>query len=325
MSLNGYGSMTKEQIVDLVSTALNKVFHFRGNEPKEYYKQFLKEFKTDSNQLITMESAYFGEIPEKNEQAPIDYDDVVFANERTTTAKEFALGFRITKSALIAMSKKPYGEFSTAKLVALQKLTAAMRDSIRHTKELFAVNVLLTPNSATKAAKWIGAGRDGKALAATDHPILKNGAGSATFSNSLTAESLSQSSVMKMITAMMTIPSPEGLVRGMGNSFTILTGPKQAGRLHEVLKTQKSIDNNYNNESVLNPYNFTPIVNQYAGADSTAYALLTSGHEIGYFAPVAPEFEDEEDFEVKGHKYSVYFQYDVDFLSAYDFMWNAGA
>jgi hypothetical protein len=324
MAVSGNGVMTKEQVAAFVASAMNEVFHSRGAEPKkEYYKSLLKEFKADTAQLITQDIAYFGNIGRKEESEPIAYDDIVFGNKRITEAGEFAQGFRLTKSALIMMGKKPQGEFTSAKIISLKNLVERWKDAIRHTKETLAAKAFLTPNSAVKTSDWIGAGRDGKALAASDHPLLKNGAG--TMSNLLTPESISQSAIGKMVAAMMTQPSPEGLLRALPSKFRLVVGPKLANRAFEITKTRKSIDNDYNNESILNQYNIDLAVLPYMGADSTAYTLLGDGHRVGYFAPVAPEFEDERDFEVKGWKYSVYFQYIVDFLDPYDFFWCAGA
>ncbi|MGN6186754.1 MAG: phage major capsid protein [Thermoanaerobaculia bacterium] len=307
----------------VISTACNRVFTNRGKAAPNYYKSFLKELKTDSAQFISLDMAYFGEVPLKNPGEPIEYDNIQFGTPRTTEALSFGLGFRITREAMLAMQKKPYGEFSTAKMIAIQKLAAAMRDSAAHTKEAMAATVILLANSLTPTTKYNPVGRDGKSLASLTHQILKQ---PGTFwANLFTGESLSQDSLGKMVTAAMTIPSDEGFIRAYPKSFTLLVGPKLANRAWEVVNTKQQNDSNNNNESVLNQYKFNIKVLPYLGANFSGYALQADDHEMYYFAPVAEMLEDEEDWETKGWRYSIYYQFGLDYHSPYGFLFNPGA
>jgi hypothetical protein len=310
------GPLNRDQVVEVVSKALNKVFHSRGKKPKGFFRKYLNKWTVDTYHRITMDMAYFGAIPRKDDQDTIHYDNLLFGNVRQTEPISYAMGFRLTKEAIIAMAKRPQGDWSSAQLANMGKVTERLRDSIDHTKEVYALQPFVQGTSAVPSATWVGAGRDGKALFAVDHPILKN-PGTA-WSNRLPGESLSQSSLFKLIQLAMVQPSPEGLVRNYSTKFKLLVGPKLAGRAYEVVQTRKSIDNNFNNESILNPYNIEVVVNNYFGANYSGYSLICDDHEVGYWEPVDPEFESEKDFDTKGQKFSTFFQFNVDFDTAYD-------
>ncbi len=322
MAMNN-SALLKEDLTAVISTACNRVFTNRGKEHKPVYKQILKEFKSPSAQLITLDMAYFGETPVKKPGARLDYDTIEFGTPRTTDALSFALGFRITREALIAMQKKPYGEFSTAKMLQTQKIASAMRDSENHTKELGAANVFLLADSLTANAKYNPVGRDGKALASLTHSILKQP--KTQWANLRAAASLSQAELGLMVAATMTIPSDEGFIRAFTGNFNLIVGPKLANRAYEVINTKLIADSPNNNESILNQYKFRVIVNPYLGETYTGYTLQTADHECGYFAPVDAMFEDEEDWETKGWRFSTYFQIGWDYLSPYGIIYNPGA
>jgi hypothetical protein len=308
-------ALQREDVIAVIATACNKVFTNRGKQAPNYYKQFLKEFKSDSAQLITLDMAYFGEVPQKKSGEALEYDTIEFGTPRTTDALVFSLGFKMTREAIIALQKKPYGEFSTAKMVNVQKVAAAMRASVNHTKELVAASVIQLADSITPTTKYNPVGRDGKALASATHRILKQPG--TQWSNYLPGETLSQDSLGRMITAMMTLPSDEGLLRGFGRNWTLWVGPKLYNRAVEVVNTKKKADSEHNNESVLNQWGITVKVNPYWGANYTGYSLINDEHEMGYFAPVDEQFEEDDDFETKGAKVSTYFQFGCDFLNPY--------
>lgn len=309
--------LNRDQVVEVVSTALNRVFHARGSKPKGFFRKVLKKWTSETYERITMDVAYFGAIPRKDDQVGLEYDTITFGNTRRTTPISYAMGFRLTKDAIIALSKRPQGDWSSATLANLGKVTERLRDSIDHTKEIYGLQPFVQGTSATASSTWIGAGRDGKALFAADHPVLKAGLGLA-WANYIPGESLSQSSLFKLIQLAMVQPSPEGLVRGYSTKFKLVVGPKLAGRAYEVTQTKRSIDNNYNNESVLNPYNIEVVVNNYFGANYGGYTLLADDHEVGYWEPLDPEFESEKDFDTKGQKFSTFFQFNVDYDTPYD-------
>lgn len=315
-------ALLKEDLAAVISTACNKVFNNRGKKAPNFYKRYLNKFETDSAQLITLDMAYFGEVPVKKSGAPLDFDTIELGTFRTTDALAFTLGFKITREAMIAMQKKPYGEFSTAKMLNVQKIAGALRDSVAHTKELGAANVILLADQLTATTKYNPVGRDGKALASTTHRILKQPG--TVWSNLFGPSSLSQSTLGDMVTAAMTIPSDEGFIRSFSKKFKLIVGPKLANRAYEVINTKLITESANNNESVLNQYSFEVVVVPYLGANFTGYMLQADEHDCGYFEPVDEMFEDEEDFITKGWQYSTYFQSGWDFHSPYGILYNAG-
>jgi hypothetical protein len=323
MSLQSNAPLLKEDLAAIISTACNRVFTNRGKEAPNYYKQILKELKTESAQYISQDMAYFGEVPVKEQGQPLEYDTIQLGNFRTTEALSFALGFRITRESMLAMQKKPYGEFSTAKMISVQKLAAAMKDSVNHTKEAMAANIILLANSTTATRKYNPVGRDGESLASLSHQILKQPG--TTWANLFAGESLTQAALAKMVRAALTIPSDEGFMRAATKKFRLIVGPLLMNRAYEILNTKLIADSDSNNTSVLNQFKFEVHVNPYLGDSFTGFALQMDDHEMHYFAPVAEQFEDEEDWETKGWRYSVYFQYGIDYLSPYGFLFNPGA
>lgn len=315
-------ALLKEDLTAVISTACNKVFTNRGKSNPNFYKSILNEFKSDSAQLITLDMAYFGEVPTKKPGSPLDYDTIELGNFRTTDALSFSLGFRITREAMIAMQKKPYGEFSTAKMVNIQKIAAALKDSVSHTKELGAANVFLLADQTTPTTKYNPVGRDGKSLASLTHKILKQPG--TVWANTFTGESISQASVGKMIVASMTIPSDEGFLRSFSKKYKLIIGPKLMNRAYEVVNTKLIADSANNNESILKQFQIEIVVNPYFGDTFLGYFLQAEDHDCGYFEPVAEMFEDEEDWETKGHRFSTYFQAGWDFHSPYGILHNPG-
>jgi hypothetical protein len=313
--------LLREDLMAVIATACNDVFTNRGESAPNYYKQYLKEFKSESAQLITLDMAYFGETPVKKAGAPIEYDTLKFGNFLTIEAISFALGFKLTREAIIALQKKPYGEFSTAKMANVTKVAAALRDSANHTRELIAAQVILQSTSTTKTAKYNPVGRDGLALASGAHKILKQPG--TVWSNSFGPSTLSQSSLGTMIQAAMTIPSDEGFIRRFSKSFKLLVGPNLLNRAYEVTETKLNLDSANQNVSVLNQFKIDPVVVPYLQG-TNLFALQTSDHQMGYFAPVDDTFEEEEDFETKGHRFSNYFQYVCGYLNPYGYLFNAG-
>jgi hypothetical protein len=314
--------LLKEELTAVIATACNRAFTNRGKQAPNYFKQFLKKVDTDSAQWITLDMAYFGEIPIKKPGVGMEYDTIKFGTPKITDPLSFALAFGLTREALLAMRKKPYGEITTAKMISTQKIAASMSDSVNHTKELGAALVVTLADQVVQTPKYNSAGRRGLALASQSQRILKQPG--TVWSNWFAGETLSQASLGKMIQAAMTIPSDEGMIRGFSKNWKLLHGPKLLNRAYEVTETKLNNDSANHNVSVLNQFKITPVCVPYFGADFTGYALQSDDHEMYYFAPEDEVFEDEEDFNTKGHRFSTYFQQAWTFESPYGFLFNPG-
>jgi hypothetical protein len=316
-------TMTVEEIRDYVSTALNDVFDNRGTKLKPIYPRFLKEFKAETAQLITEDIAYFGKVPRKDEMEPFAYESIKKGDLRVTEAAGYGLGFKLSLEAQIKLSKRPYGDFNLATLASMKTITEKMRDSELQTKEGLAAKLITSANSTTQTEDWIGAGRDGKALASLTHETKTNAV--QQWANLVTGSSLSQSAVGDLIKLLYTAPSPEGFKRGIGSKLILVVGPENMHRAAEIKKTPKGLDTPNGNYNYLNEFDYDILINQHLD-DFTGFALIDpSNARCGYFSPVPAQFRESEDHQTGAMLYSIYFQHIVDFLDPYGFALNPGA
>lgn len=313
---------TTDAIRGVLRTALNDVFTDAGKELKPMYPKYLKELKTDSAQLITQDYTYFNEVPQKPELNPMAYDDIVFGNVRITEAAPFALGFKISREAMIALSKKPAGDFNSAKIASYQSVTKAFRKAANHTRETLAANIILLANSGTQTARWIGAGRDNQPLASNAHKTYKNP--ELTVTNIIAGQALSQAALNTMIQTLEEMPTKEGHYQTLGKDFLLMVPTSLRARAYEVVNTPKAVDSNNNNVNALDDFNIRVMVNPYLG-DFGGFALIDlSNFKGGYFNPVKDQLDEAEDTEVLAVRYFIYFQWIVDYLGYDGIVWCPG-
>lgn len=319
-------TMVKGDITTIISEAMGRIFTNRGEKVKPSFTQFMRKETTPHNQLITMDYAYFSGVPRREEGEKLAYDSIKFGNTRITEPLIFAMGFKLTREAKIALERKPYGEFSTAKLASLGRLAQAMRDSINYTKESYAHETILSANSTTKSEKWVGAGRDGVALAGT-HLTKSNPYTS--WSNVAASADLSASALEAMLTTLEGIPSDEGFPRPLPMKLNLVCGPANRHVAYELLNTKYEVGTNFNTINTLNAFTINPIITPYipsSGTGSKYYSLIDpDDHGLVYVDFVEPMFEDWADNETKSHHFSTYFQWAYDFLHPYGFIWSPGA
>lgn len=312
----------RAQLATVLTTALDDVFTNRGKQLKKIYPSFLTVKSTDKGQWIDYDQAYFGKLSKKGEQENITYDQLEFGNAFTATMDSYASGFRISREAMDDLLGGGYG-VDTAKIASLGTITSKFQDAALATQEDLAAQLILNANSTTASAKWIGAGRDGVALAGT-HTLLKNGAG--TYSNSMTAAALNYYQLQSALTLMETIPTDEGFYTQLPSSVDLIVSPYNRHRAYELVKTAKKPDTNENNASSLSDFNINVIVNPYLGSTFKGWALRDPNRaKLYFFDRQSPTLEKESDFEVKGMKFSVFMRCKVSFSSGHGFIHNAGA
>jgi len=295
----------------LITDAIGKVWDTTDDRAGVFYTQFLKEYKTPHARAISIPVAYFGEVGKLAEGSALDYDDIEVGTALEIAPEQFAKGFRATRAALLDMAKNPFGEFSTQKIVSAANLGKAFKDSWKQTLDVYGAQVLLSGNSASASAKWIGAGNNGEALYADTHTILKGTAilGSTTYDNLGAASTLSQGALNTLIESTETMPSQEGMLRSYSNKWTLVTGPANRTEATEAVytaKMNKVADSFDQTKPALSNYDITPVINPFLGASSTRYAIFSDKAQVYYWIPDNAQIEDEKDFETKGHKWSVY-------------------
>lgn len=318
------GTITTTQTVStLISTALDEAYRSRGEAIKAIYPSILKVENMKRGQKITYRMAGLGKHMKKGQLDQIQYDQVEMGETRTTTPDEYAIGFRISQTAIEDLEASPYGDFSYASLIGYKAIVEYMRDSATQTVEDLAARLILSANSATATSDWVGAGRDALALASSSHVSMKNPP--VTWSNLATASPLSSLALQSAMSAMEVIPSDEGFYSQLAKSFTLVIGPYNRHRAFEILGTKSGLDTAANNVNPMNDFSPKVVINPNLGATFKGFAILTDQHKCKYFERVKPAFESTDDFEVKGMKYSSRFRGKVDFEDAHGFYYNPGA
>ncbi len=314
---------TKATLQTALVTALDQIFDNRGKQLKKIFPSFLKEKKLEKGQWIDYDRAKFGLLVKKGEQETVTYDQFDWGNSFQVNVDSYSLAFRISREAIDDLGGGGYG-VDTEKIASLGEITAAFRDSAQATQEDLAAQLPLLSNSTTVTSKWLGPGRDGAALAGT-HTLLKNGVG--TYSNSMTAASLSYYQLQSAITLLETIPTDEGFFTPLPNKVVLVVGPYNRHRAYELVKTNKKPDTAENTTSSLNDFDIEIVVDPYVGSTFKGFSVFDPNRHKCYFLNrTEPQLDKEGDFETAGGmKFSTFMRCKVTFSSGHGYVGNAGA
>lgn len=145
---------------NLLDVALSKVFfRFLTDVPTEHSKWINIE-RMDRAWEDYMKAAAFGPLQEKDEGAMVSFENIATSDTKRLETKEFALGYVITRKM---RDDEKHG--------VTIRLTQSLRESVRNLYETRAYRIL--NNATATGTNFLGL--DGKALIATDHPLLKGG------------------------------------------------------------------------------------------------------------------------------------------------------
>lgn len=193
-------AISRAQLAKELEPGLNALF---GMEYGRYENQHSEIYVTESSDRAFEEEVMlggFGAAPTKSEGSAISFDDANEAYTARYNHETIALAFSITEEAV---EDSLYDRLGS-------RYTKALARSMAHTKQVKAAAVL--NNAFTGGAT---AGGDGKALAATDHPLLSGG----TFSNRPTvASDLNETSLEDALISIAGFVDERGLkvaLRGM--------------------------------------------------------------------------------------------------------------
>lgn len=324
-------TFTRDSAATLVSTALNGVFDSSKKLVDPVYKKFVKEKNPKTAVYKENQIAYFTDIPLIGDGAQIEYGDVKVGTTLTITPKRYALGVRFTADALDDMAADPYGDFSNAQLISAQRIGKAFRVAAEQKRDVLAAQFILSMDSATASeGLWQGAGYDGKALTASDHPIMSATSvlGGTTFSNLGAASSLSQSTLQTLLQTLETIPSQEGLVRPLGKKYKLMVGPNLRHTAYTAVETAKKgalVGSTDHDIPGLKDFDIEVVVNPFLGSSSTRYALIGPNADLYYWNRKDDEIEDQPDFQTLGHLWRIDFRCAFMHTSPYDFIGSLGA
>ena len=193
-------AISRAQLAKELEPGLNALF---GMEYARYENQHAEIFTTESSDRAFEEEVMlsgFGAAPTKSEGSGISYDDAQEAYTARYNHETIALAFSITEEAI---EDNLYDRLGS-------RYTRALARSMAHTKQVKAAAIL---NNGFSAGQY--AGGDGKALLATDHPLV-NGS---SFANEPTvASDLNETSLEDALISIAGFVDERGLkvaLRGM--------------------------------------------------------------------------------------------------------------
>lgn len=190
------------------------------DKPPEYQGVFDQD-TSDKAYEETQELAGFGLAPVKPEAGSVSYDTTVNGYVTRFTNVTYGLGFIVSQEAVEDNQYKSQAE----------KRVAALRRSMRHTKETVHANIL---NRATDGA-YVGG--DGVALLSTAHPTAAGNQ-----SNKLaTAADLSEASLEDMFILVMNMTDTRGL-RISAKPKKLIVAPNEIFNATRIVKSDLQND-----------------------------------------------------------------------------------
>jgi hypothetical protein len=160
-------AISRAQLLKELLPGLNALF---GMEYARYGEEHKEIFETETSERSFEEETKlsgFSAAPVKNEGQAIDYDNAQEAWTARYNHQTIALGFSVTEEAI---EDNLYDSLSS-------RYTKALARAMAYTKQVKGASVL---NNAFAGSGYDGG--DGKALCATDHPLVSGGTNSNTFS-----------------------------------------------------------------------------------------------------------------------------------------------
>ena len=204
-----------------------------SNRYKQWDSQWDKIFDVQtSNRSIEQMSEFtgVGTFAELSEGGSVRFDTPIQGFDKTFTHSRFGLGIQTSQDAV-----------EDDKMGLIMKSHADLANAARETQELDAVSTI---NNGTSGSYL---GPDGKALFATDHPLIKSGG---TQSNLGTAADLDVVSLQYALTACETMKSPEG--RLIHVPFTkLVVAPDNRWLAYELTKSGMRPDTTNNTVNAL--------------------------------------------------------------------------
>lgn len=284
-------AFTTAHASELLEPGLKSIFLNRFMRFPEEYSQLLNVLSSSRNFEEDLTFAGFGPVPEKNEGQAVTFEDPLQGNVKRISMKEFALGFRITRPMWM---DDQYGKMKT--------LTSALAVAFGHLAEVQGAS--LYNNATSTTAEFLLA--DGKALAATDHPLLKGG----TFSNLATAD-LSYVEVQNAYTAFEELTDHASLpIRIVPKR--LITTPTFRFVAEEIFKQEAKPNTADRDDNTISNKSIDMFVSHYI-TDSDLWVLQSNpavdgdaGHSLQFIWREKPIFETYDDKDTKDIKVNGY-------------------
>lgn len=282
----------------LLEPGLRKIFFETYDELPE---QFSKIFNiADSDKAVEHDwgMGAFGDWTKRASQ----FDTVAYKTlspglERTYTHEAFTQGFMVTREM-----------YDDDQYRQMEKMPKAMARSGRAKVEKDAMIPLLNGFTAGASAIY-----DGKALFASDHPLLDN---AGKVGVNLASGALTDVNLKNALKLMRQITDEVGNLAQF-RATKLIIPPALEDIARRLLHSSQLPGGNYNDTNeFLTSQGLEIVVLDYlsasAGGSDTAWFLQDGGrHELNFFWRVRPEFKWEEDFDTFVSKYRGYMRYSM--------------
>lgn len=300
-------AISRAQLLKELLPGLNALF---GMEYAKYGEEHAEIFETETSDRSFEEETKlsgFSAAPVKNEGSAIEYDNAQEAWTARYTHETIAMGFSITEEAI---EDNLYDSLSS-------RYTKALARAMAYTKQVKAASIL---NNAFSGVTY----GDGKALCATDHPLVSGGVNSNT---PAVAADLNETSLEAAVIQIAGWTDERGLLIAAKPRKLIVPPSLQfvATRLLETEGRVATADNDLNalrnNGSIPEGY----AVNHYL-TDTNAWFLLTDvPNGLKHFVRTPMQTSMDADFDTGNSRYKARERYSFGVSDPLGIFGSAGA
>jgi len=300
-------AISRAQLLKELLPGLNALF---GMEYQRYGEEHAEIYETETSERSFEEETKlsgFGQAPVKQEGSAIAYDNAQEAFTARYNHETIALGFSLTEEAV---EDNLYDTLSA-------RYTKALARSMANTKQVKAANILNNGFSDTN-------GGDGKALFATDHPLVSGGTNNNTQS---VAADLNESSLENAVIQIAGWTDERGLLIAAKPRKLVIPPDLQfvATRLLDTEQRVGTADNDINalkNNGAI-PEGYT--INHYL-TDTDAYFLTTDvPNGMKYFVRTPLTTSMDGDFDTGNVRYKARERYSFGFSDPLGMWGSQGA
>ncbi len=300
---------------DLVLTtmlpALDEVIFNKYNRHADMYRRIFKVRNSGRSIEQTSEVAGLGQFVELAENAAMHYDEAVPGFAKTYTHLQYGLGFRISR---IMVDDDKFG--------VITKMSSDLGRSAADTREAICANIFNNGFSSSYP------GPDGKALFATDHPLVKTG-GTESNTPSVAAD-IDIAAIEVALTAFRKMKDPSGK-RVRVVPVTLLVPPDLEFVGSEIMNATMRSDTANNTPNALMKRVGMPSFSKLAVwdylTDPDAFFILAApgDHELRFYWREKPSTVHAIDFDTRAVKTAMWYRHSVGWSSFYGVYGSPGA
>jgi len=301
-------AISRAQLLKELLPGLNALF---GMEYNRYGEQHTEIYETETSERSFEEEVKlsgFGQAPVKSEGAAIEYDNAQEAFTARYTHETIALGFSITEEAV---EDNLYDSLST-------RYTKALARAMAYTKQTKAASVL------NNGFDQNFPGGDGKALFATDHPLVSGGTNS---NEPSVAADLNETSLEDAVIQIAAWTDERGLLIA-AKPRKLIIAPANQFVATRILDTELRVGTADNDLNALRTTGAIPegyTVNNFL-TDSDAWFLTTDvPNGMKYFVRTPMSTSMDGDFETGNVRYKARERYSFGFSDPLGMFGSPGA